>query len=87
MLDTGWERMIRHGIYCKPIYGFRLSVLFGLILTILSSVVGIIAGAIQGYYGGLRDLLFQRFIEIWAGMPIVYPNYNVHILVPGFGCS
>ena len=72
-------------VLARLIYGFRLSVLFGLILTILSCVVGIIAGAIQGYYGGLRDLLFQRFIEIWAGMPQLYILILMSsILVPGF---
>ena len=56
----------------RVIYGFRLSVLFGFTLTVVSSVVGIAAGAVQGYYGGLTDLLFQRFIEIWNGMPQLY---------------
>src|SRR5262245_13672418 len=56
----------------RLIYGFRISVLFGLILTILSSIVGVLAGAIQGYFGGWTDLLFQRFIEIWGGLPILY---------------
>ena len=54
------------------IYGFRISVLFGLILTVLSSIVGVAAGAVQGYYGGWLDLLFQRFIEIWNSMPTLY---------------
>src|SRR5262249_11100533 len=54
------------------IYGFRLSVLFGLILTFFSSIIGIVAGAVQGYFGGWTDLLFQRFIEIWEGMPRLY---------------
>ena len=54
------------------IYGFRISVLFGLALTLISSVVGIAAGAVQGYFGGLTDLLFQRFIEIWSGLPMLY---------------
>tara|TARA_Y100000588_G_scaffold388616_1_gene489213 strand:- start:3174 stop:4103 length:930 start_codon:yes stop_codon:yes gene_type:complete len=72
-------------VFARLVYGFRLSVLFGLILTISSSVVGVIAGAIQGYYGGLRDLLFQRFIEIWAGMPQLYILIIMSsILVPGF---
>ena len=57
----------------RLIYGFRLSVLFGLTLTISSSVIGVAAGAVQGYYGGLVDLLFQRFIEIWSGMPHALP--------------
>ena len=56
----------------RVIYGFRISVLFGLILTLVSSIIGIIAGAIQGYFGGWVDLTFQRFIEIWSGLPILY---------------
>ncbi len=59
-------------VLARLIYGFRISVLFGLILTLLSSVVGVAAGAIQGYFGGMVDLAFQRFIEIWEGMPILY---------------
>jgi microcin C transport system permease protein len=59
-------------VVARLIYGFRISVLFGLTLTLLSSLVGIAAGAAQGYFGGLTDLLFQRFIEIWAGLPILY---------------
>ena len=56
----------------RLIYGFRISVLFGLTLTLASSVVGIVAGAVQGYFGGWVDLLLQRFIEIWAGLPVLY---------------
>jgi len=59
-------------VLARVIYGFRISVLFGLTLTILSSVVGIAAGAVQGYFGGKTDLLMQRFIEIWGGMPVLY---------------
>ena len=59
-------------VLARVVYGFRLSVLFGFTLTAISSVVGIAAGAIQGYRGGLTDLLFQRFIEIWSGMPQLY---------------
>ena len=59
-------------VFARVVYGFRLSVLFGFALTILSSVIGIAAGAIQGYRGGLTDLLAQRFIEVWAGMPQLY---------------
>lgn len=59
-------------VLARVIYGFRLSVLFGFSLTIVSSVVGIAAGAVQGYYGGWVDLGFQRFIEIWSGMPQLY---------------
>lgn len=59
-------------VTARVIYGFRISVLFGLALTLLSSIIGIAAGAVQGYYGGWVDLLFQRFIEIWSGLPILY---------------
>ncbi|HKX10514.1 MAG TPA: ABC transporter permease [Stellaceae bacterium] len=59
-------------VLARLLYGFRISVLFGLVLTLLSSAIGIIAGAIQGYFGGLTDLLFQRFMEIWSGLPILY---------------
>lgn len=54
------------------IYGFRISILFGLSLTLVSSVIGIAVGATQGYYGGKTDLLGQRFIEIWSGMPTLF---------------
>ncbi|MBL4758744.1 MAG: ABC transporter permease [Rhizobiales bacterium] len=56
----------------RLIYGFRISVLFGLILTIISSGIGIVAGAVQGYFGGWVDLIFQRFIEIWTSIPALY---------------
>ena len=56
----------------RVIYGFRISVLFGFTLTLISSVIGIAAGAVQGFYGGTTDLLFQRFIEIWSGMPQLF---------------
>ena len=59
-------------VLARVIYGVRLSVLFGFTLTLVSSIVGITAGAIQGFYGGWIDLLFQRFIEIWSGMPQLY---------------
>lgn len=59
-------------VLARVIYGFRISVLFGFTLTAISSVIGIAAGAVQGFYGGLTDLLFQRFIEIWSGMPQLY---------------
>ena len=59
-------------LLARLIYGFRISVLFGLTLTILSSIVGIAAGAVQGYWGGWVDLLFQRGIEIWSGLPVLY---------------
>ncbi len=59
-------------VVSRVIYGFRISVLFALCLTFLSSVIGITAGAVQGYFGGLTDLLFQRFIEIWENLPILF---------------
>ncbi len=59
-------------VLARLVYGFRISVLFGLLLTALSSVIGIVAGAVQGFFGGWVDLLFQRFIEIWSSMPTLY---------------
>ncbi len=59
-------------VLARLLYGFRISVLFGLTLTLSSSVIGIAAGAVQGYFGGLIDLLFQRFIEIWSGLPALF---------------
>lgn len=59
-------------VMARLIYGFRISVLFGLTLTIFSSIVGVIAGAVQGYFGGWIDLGFQRFIEVWTSVPIIY---------------
>ena len=59
-------------VLARLIYGFRISILFGVLLTFFSSIIGITFGAIQGYLGGITDLLGQRFIEIWAGMPVLY---------------
>ena len=59
-------------VIARLIYGFRISVLFGLVLTIFSSLIGVAAGAVQGYFGGWTDLLFQRFIEIWTSVPTLY---------------
>jgi microcin C transport system permease protein len=59
-------------VLARLIYGFRISVLFGLALTISSSIIGVAAGAVQGYYGGLIDLSFQRFLEIWSNLPVLY---------------
>ncbi len=59
-------------VVARLIYGFRISVLFGLILTIFSSIVGVAAGAVQGFFGGKTDLIFQRAIEIWGSMPQLY---------------
>lgn len=59
-------------VLARLIYGFRISVLFGLALTVASTVIGIAAGAVQGYFGGVVDLLMQRFLEIWSSMPTLY---------------
>ena len=59
-------------VLARTLYGTRISILFGLMLTLLSSVIGVTVGAIQGYYGGKIDLLGQRFIEIWSGMPTLF---------------
>jgi microcin C transport system permease protein len=72
-------------VMARVIYGFRISILFGFALTIVASVIGIAAGAVQGYRGGLTDLLFQRFIEIWSGMPQLYLLIILgSIITPGF---
>lgn len=72
-------------VMARMIYGFRVSVLFGLALTICSAIVGVTAGAIQGYFGGWTDLLLQRFIEIWSSMPVLYILLIIAaILPPGF---
>jgi len=59
-------------VVARLLYGFRISVLFGFTLTVISAIIGVAAGAVQGYYGGWLDLLFQRFIEVWAGLPTLY---------------
>ena len=72
-------------VMARVIYGFRISVLFGLILTVVSSLIGIAVGAVQGYYGGKIDLLGQRFIEIWGSMPQLYLLIILSsIVVPDF---
>ena len=72
-------------VLARLIYGFRISILFGILLTFFSSIIGVAFGAIQGYLGGLTDLLGQRFIEIWSGMPILYLLIIVgSIITPNF---
>ena len=72
-------------VLARVIYGFRISVLFGLLLTIVSSAIGVIAGAAQGFFGGKLDLLGQRFIEIWQGLPVLYILIiSASIIQPGF---
>jgi microcin C transport system permease protein len=76
---------IGRDVLARLIYGFRLSVLFGLVLTIISSIIGVIAGAATGYFGGWTDLLFQRFLEIWTSVPELYLLLIISsVLVPGF---
>lgn len=73
-------------VLARLIYGFRISVLFGLMLTVFSSIVGVVAGAVQGYFGGWIDLLFQRFIEIWSGLPELFLLIILaSIITPNFG--
>ncbi|HWJ88117.1 MAG TPA: ABC transporter permease [Pelagibacterium sp.] len=72
-------------VLARLIYGFRISVVFGLVLTGFSSVIGVTAGAVQGYFGGWTDLLFQRFIEIWTAIPSLYLLLIISsILAPSF---
>ncbi len=59
-------------VFARLLYGFRLSVLFGFALTFVGTIIGIITGAVQGFFGGKTDLFFQRFIEIWGAMPELY---------------
>jgi microcin C transport system permease protein len=75
-----------HDVMALVIYGFRMSVIFGLVLTVVSSAVGIAAGALQGYFGGLLDLIFQRFIEMWASLPALYLIIIItSVIQPTFG--
>ncbi len=62
----------KRDVVARVIYGFRLSIFFAIIVTAAASVIGIIAGAIQGYFGGIVDLIFQRILEIWGGIPSLY---------------
>ncbi len=72
-------------VVARLLYGFRISILFGLTLAIVSSIIGVTAGAIQGYFGGLTDLVFQRFIEIWSSLPHLYLLIIVSsIITPSF---
>ena len=72
-------------VLARTIYGFRISVLFALILTILSSIIGIAAGAVQGFFGGRVDLIFQRVLEVWSSIPELYVLIIISsMLIPGF---
>jgi microcin C transport system permease protein len=86
-LEQNWLGTDDQGrdVVARLLYGFRISVLFGLLLTIISSVIGVAAGAMQGYFGGWTDLLFQRVIEIWTAIPALYLLLIISsVLVPGF---
>ncbi|MGH6841556.1 MAG: ABC transporter permease [Methylocella sp.] len=72
-------------VLARLLYGFRISILFGLTLAGVSSIIGITAGAVQGYFGGWTDLVFQRVIEIWSSLPELYLLIIISsIIVPGF---
>jgi microcin C transport system permease protein len=85
-----WENLLGtddqgRDVLARFIYGFRISMLFGLALTAVSSLIGVAAGAVQGYFGGVVDIAFQRFIEIWSGMPVLYLLIIMaSIITPGF---
>jgi microcin C transport system permease protein len=86
-LEMNWLGTDDQGrdVVARLIYGIRISVLFGLALTLISSVIGVAAGAVQGYFGGWIDLMFQRFIEIWTAVPALYLLMIISsVLAPGF---
>ena len=86
-LETHWlgTDNTTRDVLARVIYGFRISVLFGLILALVSSVIGVIAGAVQGYFGGWVDLSLQRFIEVWSGIPTLYLIIIISAFIePGF---
>lgn len=85
--NTNWLGLDDQGrdVLARVIYGFRISVLFGLLLTVLSSAIGVFAGAVQGYFGGRTDLIFQRILEIWNSIPELFVLLIISSLfVPGF---
>lgn len=72
-------------VVARLIYGLRLSILFGLALTVVSSIIGVAAGAVQGYFGGKADLVGQRFLEIWGGLPqLLILIIVASVIQPGF---
>ena len=72
-------------ILSRILYGLRLSVVFAFLLTTFSSIIGIIAGAVQGYFGGKIDILFQRFLEVWESLPQLFILIIIaSIFVPTF---
>ncbi len=85
--NTNWLGLDNQGrdVLARVIYGFRISVLFGLLLTIVSSVIGVLAGAVQGYFGGRTDLIFQRILEIWNSIPELFVLLIISsMFIPGF---
>lgn len=85
--NTNWLGLDNQGrdVLARVIYGFRISVLFGLLLTIVASAFGVLAGAVQGYFGGKVDLFFQRFLEIWNSIPRLFVLLILSSLfIPGF---
>lgn len=85
--NTNWLGLDDQGrdVVARVIYGFRVSVLFGLLLAIFSAMIGVTAGAVQGYFGGKTDLIFQRFLEIWSSVPSLFVLIIISsVLVPGF---
>jgi microcin C transport system permease protein len=85
--NTNWLGLDNQGrdVVARVIYGFRISVLFGLLLAMLSATLGVTAGAVQGYFGGRTDLIFQRFLEVWSSIPSLFVLIIISsVLVPGF---
>jgi len=85
--NTNWLGLDDQGrdIVARVIYGFRVSVLFGLLLAVLSAIIGVTAGAVQGYFGGKTDLIFQRFLEVWSSIPSLFVLIIISsVLIPGF---
>ncbi len=85
--NTNWLGTDDQGrdVLARVIYGFRISIIFGLLLTLFASIIGIAAGAVQGYFGGKVDLFFQRVLEIWSSIPSLYVLLIISaVLVPGF---
>jgi microcin C transport system permease protein len=85
--NTNWLGLDNQGrdVVARVIYGFRISVLFGLLLALLSATIGVTAGAVQGYFGGRTDLIFQRFLEIWSSVPSLFVLIIISsVLIPGF---
>jgi microcin C transport system permease protein len=85
--NTNWLGLDNQGrdVLARVIYGFRISVLFGLLLTLVASAIGVLAGAVQGYFGGKIDLFFQRVLEIWNSIPELFVLLIISsMFIPGF---